>query len=278
VTRAVRTLVLPLLLAGALGAQEDVQRTVRELLRKLRSDDLAAQNDAVQKLREIGSPAIPELVKAVQDPDPDYSVRARALLKAIGDNANPLTNPASEAMTKKAPDEYRARFTTSAGAFTIKVTRAWAPHGADRFYNLVRHGFFNDCRFFRVVANFVCQFGIPGDPALSAKWRAATIPDDPAKESNKAGRITFGMGSRANSRTTQVFINLKDNPVLDAKGFAPFGEVADGIDVVLSLYSEYGESAPQGKGPDQLKVQTGGNEYLSAFPKLDYVRKAEILE
>ncbi len=271
-------LALPLLLlAGTLLAQEDVQRTVRELLRKMSSDDAAARNEAQQKLREVGTAAIPQLVKAVQDPDPDYSARAGALLKQIAEDANPLMNPGAEAMTKKAPDEFKARFATSAGTFTVKVTRAWAPLGADRFYNLVRHGFFNDCRFFRVVAGFVCQFGIPGDPALAAKWRSATIPDDPPKESNKAGRICYGKGGR-NSRTTQVFINLRDNSGLDARGFAPFGEVVEGMDVVLRLYSEYGEGAPDGKGPDQLKIQTGGNEYLANFPKLDWVRKAEVLE
>jgi peptidyl-prolyl cis-trans isomerase A (cyclophilin A) len=275
-TRAALALPL-LLLAGTLGAQEDVQLVVRDLLRKMRSDDIAVRDEAQKKLREVGTAAIPELVKASRDSDPDYSARAGTLLKGIAEDANPLMNPDAEVMKKKAPDEYKARFTTSAGLFTIKVTRAWAPNGADRFYNLVRHGFFNDCRFFRVIAGFVCQFGISGDPAIAGKWRTANIPDDPAKESNKAGRITYATGGRG-SRATQVFINLKDNLALDSKGFAPFGEVVDGMDVVLRLYSEYGEGAPQGKGPDQIKLQTGGNEYLANFPKLDYIRKAEIAD
>jgi peptidyl-prolyl cis-trans isomerase A (cyclophilin A) len=269
--RAISYLLLPLLFAGLLQAQEDVARTVRELLRKLRSDQVEERNAAQKKLQEIGLPAMQELLKAAQDSDTDYSSRAGALLKAIADDANPLTSPGAAAMTKAAPGEFKARFTTNQGTFTIKITRAWAPNGADRFYNLARHGFYADCRFFRVIAGFACQFGIHGDPKISAVWRNAVIPDDPVKESNKAGRLAFAMRGPT-TRTTQMFINLKDNPALDKKGFAPFGEVVEGMDVVQRLYADYGE------GPDQTRIQTAGNAYLDDFPKLDFIRKTEILD
>jgi peptidyl-prolyl cis-trans isomerase A (cyclophilin A) len=275
--RLIPFLLLPLLFAGLLQAQEDVTRTVRELLRKLRSDQIEERDAAQKKLQGIGLPAMPELIKAAQDSDADYSSRAGAIMKAIADDANPLTSPGAAAMAKAAPGEFKVRFTTSQGAFTIKVTRAWAPSGADRFYNLARNGYYNDCRFFRVIAGFACQFGIHGDPKISAAWKNAVIPDDPAKESNKAGRVTFAMRG-PNTRTTQLFINLKDNAALDKKGFAPFGEIVEGMDVVQRLYSDYGEGAPSGKGPDQIRIQTDGNAYLADFPKLDFIRKAEILE
>ncbi len=275
--RLIPFLLLPLLVAGLLQAQEDVARSVRELLRKLRSDQVEERNAAQKKLQEIGLPAMTELLKAAQDSDADYSSRAGALLKAIAADTDPLHNPAAAAMTKSAPGEFKVRFTTSQGAFTIKVTRAWAPNGADRFYNLARHGFYTDCRFFRIIAGFACQFGIHGDPKTSAVWKNAVIPDDPTKESNKVGRVTFAIGG-PNTRTTQLFINLKDNPALDPKGFAPIGEVVDGMDVVQRLYADYGEGAPSGKGPDQTRIQTGGNAYLADFPKLDFIRKTEILD
>jgi peptidyl-prolyl cis-trans isomerase A (cyclophilin A) len=275
VTRALAALILLPLLAASLPAQEDVLRTVREHLRKLRSDQPEERADAQKKLIEIGAPGLPELIKAVEDSDADYAGRVRAVLRAIAADANPLLKPAT--LTQTAPDEFKVRFSTSRGDFTVKVTRAWSPGGADRFYNLAKNGFFDDCRFFRVVAGFVCQFGIHGDPEVAKRWKSATIPDDPVKESNKLGRLSFATGGR-NSRTTQIFINLKDNAsVLDKKGFAPFGEVVDGMEVVSALYADYGEGVPQGKGPDQIKIQTGGNEYLTAFPKLDFVKKAEVL-
>ena len=179
-----------------------------------------------------------------------------------------LKNPA--ALKDVAPAEYRATFDTSAGPFTILVHRAWAPNGADRFYNLVKYGFFNNTRFFRVVPNFMVQFGINGDPAIQDPWRNANIPDEPGRQSNKRGLITFAT-SGPNSRTTQVFINFKDNGFLDSQGFAPFGEVVSGMEIVDKINSEYGEK------PDQGLIQRQGNVYLTkAFPKLDYVKKATI--
>jgi peptidyl-prolyl cis-trans isomerase A (cyclophilin A) len=191
---------------------------------------------------------------------------------------DPLQDPSAPEMNQKAPATYKAKFSTSKGDIVIKVTRDWAPNGADRFYNLVKNGFYNDCRFFRVVSGFMCQFGINGDPAISAKWRDAKIADDPVKEGNKRGRITFAT-SGANSRTSQVFINFKDNDRLDGMGFASFGEVTEGMDVVDKLYSEYGEGAPRGAGPSQPKIQSEGNKYLKEeFGKLDYIKTAKIAE
>ena len=185
-----------------------------------------------------------------------------------------LMDPA--ALTEQAPATYKAKFETSKGAFVVEVTRAWAPTGADRFYNLVKNGYFDDVRFFRAIAGFMVQFGVNGDPALNAKWRVARIPDDRVTQSNKRGMITFAT-SGPNARTTQVFINFRDNGRLDDMGFAPFGRVVSGMDVVDKLYSGYGEGAPNGAGPDQNRIQFEGNAYLSkSFPKLDYVKKATI--
>jgi peptidyl-prolyl cis-trans isomerase A (cyclophilin A) len=151
-----------------------------------------------------------------------------------------------------------------------------APQGADRFYNLVRNGFFDDVRFFRVISGFMVQFGISGNPALSAKWRDADIRDDRVTQSNKRGMITFATAG-PNTRTTQVFINFADNSMLDGQGFAPFGKVETGMNVVDALYAGYGEGAPRGAGPDQTRLQMEGNAYLAKdFPRMDYVKKATI--
>jgi peptidyl-prolyl cis-trans isomerase A (cyclophilin A) len=185
-----------------------------------------------------------------------------------------LTSPA--ALTEQAPATYKAKFDTSKGVFVVQVNRDWAPNGADRFYNLVKNGFFDNTRFFRVVPNFMVQFGINGDPKVSAPWRTARIQDDKVTQSNKRGYITFAT-SGPNSRTTQVFINFKDNNFLDTQGFSPFGQVISGMNVVDQLYSGYGEGAPSGRGPDQGRIQFEGNDYLNkGFPQLDYVKKATI--
>jgi peptidyl-prolyl cis-trans isomerase A (cyclophilin A) len=190
--------------------------------------------------------------------------------------AGDLSNPAS--LNEKAPDVYKVKFDTSQGTFEIEVHRDWAPNGADRFYNLVKNGFYNDTRFFRVIKGFMVQFGISGNPKISQVWRNANIPDDPVEESNLRGFVTFATAG-PNTRTTQVFINYGDNPSLDGQGFAPFGKVISGLDVVQHLYSNYGEGAPRGEGPDQSRVQTEGNAYLQKnFPQLDYIKKATIEE
>ena len=185
-----------------------------------------------------------------------------------------LANPA--ALNEPAPASYKAKFDTSKGVFVIEVTRAWAPQGADRFYNLVKNGFFDNTRFFRVIPNFMVQFGISGDPALNTKWRVARIPDDKPAQSNTRGMVTFAT-SGPNARTTQVFINFKNNSRLDALGFAPFGKVVSGMNVVDALNGEYGEGAPDGRGPDQMRLQTEGNAYLAKdFPRMDFIKKATI--
>ena len=185
-----------------------------------------------------------------------------------------LADPA--ALTEKAPASFKVKFDTSKGAFVIQVNRDWAPNGADRFYNLVKNGFYDDTRFFRVISGFMVQFGINGDPKLSPVWRVARIPDDQVKQSNKRGNITFAT-SGPNSRTTQVFINFKDNAGLDGQGFAPFGQVVSGMDVVDKLHAGYGEGAPNGRGPEQGRIQGEGNAYLKKdFPQLDYIKKASI--
>jgi peptidyl-prolyl cis-trans isomerase A (cyclophilin A) len=188
--------------------------------------------------------------------------------------AQGLGNPA--ALKEQAPPLYKVDFDTSKGSFVIEVHRDWAPNGADRFYNLVKNGFYNDTRFFRVVEGFMVQFGINGDPRVSAVWREARIKDDPVRISNKRTFVTFATAG-PNTRTTQVFISYGNNSNLDSQGFAPFGQVVSGMNVVDSLYSGYGEGAPQGLGPEQGKLQTEGNAYLArGFGKLDYIKKATI--
>ena len=178
--------------------------------------------------------------------------------------------------SEQAPASYKVKFDTSKGVFVLQVTRAWAPLGADRFYNLVKSGFYDNVRFFRVISGFMVQFGISGDPAVMAGWRDAPIKDDPVTQSNKRGTITFAMAG-PNTRTTQVFISFADNDRLDASGFSPFGRVLSGMDVVDKLNPEYGEGAPRGRGPDQSRMQREGNAYLTKeFQRLDFVKKATI--
>jgi peptidyl-prolyl cis-trans isomerase A (cyclophilin A) len=180
--------------------------------------------------------------------------------------------------TEKAPERFRVRFETTKGPFVVEVTRAWAPRGADRFYNLVRAGYFDDVAFFRTISGFMVQFGIHGDPRVSAAWREARIPDDPVTQSNARGTVTFAMAG-PDTRTTQLFINFKDNAFLDSQGFPPFGRVVEGMSVVDSLYSGYGEGAPRGMGPDQGRAQQEGNAYFrSSFPKLDFVKTARLVK
>jgi|SRR6185312_1322180 len=180
-----------------------------------------------------------------------------------------LTNPSK--LTEKAPDTFKVKFDTTKGSFTVEVTRSLAPNGADRFYNLVKAGYFKDIGFFRVVPGFMVQFGIDGDPKISAAWREANIQDDPVKGSNTRGTITFATAG-PNTRTTQLFINYGNNTFLDGQGFAPFGKVTEGMDVVDKINSEYREN------PNQGAIQMQGNEYLKkSFPNLDYIKSATLL-
>lgn len=173
---------------------------------------------------------------------------------------------------QQSPATYRATFETTRGSFTVEVTRDWAPLGADRFYTLIKSGIFDGARFFRIVPDFVVQFGIPGDPNVAREWRAARIKDDPVRQSNTKGMVTFAT-SGPNTRTSQVFISLADNNFLDRQGFAPFGKVVEGMDVVEGFHAGYGES------PDQGRIQTEGNAYLEKqFPKLDHIVRATVAE
>ena len=187
-----------------------------------------------------------------------------------------LKNPS--ALTERAPAVFRVKFDTTKGPFVVEVHRGLAPHGADRFYNLVKHGFYDDCRFFRVIDGLVAQTGMNGDPAIQSAWSSAIIPDDPRKESNKRGTLTFASAG-PNSRSTQFFINLSENTKLfDRQALAPFGSVLSGLDVVESLYSGYGEGAPRGFGPEQSRITVEGNGYLKkTYPKLDYVKSATLV-
>ena len=180
---------------------------------------------------------------------------------------------AAQASDEQAPATFRARFETSQGPFVIEVHREWAPLGADRFYTLVKGGFYDGVRFFRVLSGFMAQFGLSGDPKVQAAWASANLMDEPAKQSNLRGFVTFAKESSPNTRYTMVFINYKDNSYLDADGFAPFGQVVVGMDVVDKLYGGYGRT----NVPDQRRIKSEGNVYLtSEYPKLDFIKTATI--
>jgi peptidyl-prolyl cis-trans isomerase A (cyclophilin A) len=187
---------------------------------------------------------------------------------------DPKLDPSNPVFKAKAPDVFRARFLTTKGEFDVRVTRAWAPNGADHFYALVKAGFYNDLRFFRVVPNFMAQFGIHGDPRVAAKFSNWNIPDDPRVRSNVRGMLVYAKTNNPNSRSTQLFINFKDNSAsLDPQDFAPFGEVTEGMDTVDAVNAEYGES------PDQGVIQRSGNLYLDTeFPRLTRILSVRILE
>jgi len=202
-----------------------------------------------------------------QAPPPAKSAEAPSATPATP--AASLLNPST--LNAKAPDLYRAKFTTTKGDFVVEVHRSWAPLGADRFYNLVKNGFFTDAAFFRYVPGFIVQFGIPANPAVARVWQNANIKDDPVKQSNKKGTLTFATAGPG-TRTTQLFINLNDNAGLDGQGFAAFGTVTEGMNIVQGLYSGYGEA------PDQGRIQAQGKAYLDkSFPKLDSIKSAEVI-
>ncbi len=206
---------------------------------------------------------------------------ARSLLAAIllaaftgtlGAQSDALLDPSR--LIETAPDVYQVRFETSKGAFVIEVHREWAPLAADRFYNLVKHGFYDGNRFFRVRPGFVAQWGIHGDPFVQRAWRDANLKDEPVKQSNTRGFVTFTTENSPQSRYTQVFINYGDNSTLDKDGFAPFGRVASGMEVVDTLYGSY----THGKEPDGRRIIREGNEYLQKeYPRLDFIKKATVI-
>lgn len=177
-----------------------------------------------------------------------------------------------------APDVYKVNFDTTRGTIVVEVHRDWAPHGADHLYDLVKTGFYDGDRFFRVVRGFVAQFGINGDPKKDRVWSGTPIPDDPPMHENALGTLVFAASGAPNSRTTQLFFNLNNNTrSLNPQGFAPMGFVVTGLDVMEGLYSGYGEMAPNGPGPDAHQLQMEGNSYVEGkFPHLDYIKKATI--
>jgi len=189
--------------------------------------------------------------------------------------SKPAAAPAKPARPAHAPSQFRVKLDTTKGTVVIEVTRAWAPVGADHFYDLVTTGYYDGDRFYRVVPHFVVQFGINGDPKVSQLWSTLQIPDDPVKQKNRKGTVAFAT-SGPNTRTTQVFVNMRDNLALDRQGFAPFGRVVEGMAVLESLYS-YGDMPPRGEGPDGTEIERHGNEYLdNHFPRLDSIRKAAV--
>lgn len=219
--------------------------------------------------------------KAEEPPAAAPAAAAAATNAIVSDSTAPrvgdFRNPASPDMKATAPDQFRVKFETSRGDFVVQVHRDWAPRGADRFYALARSGYFDGVRFFRVLTGFMAQFGMHGDPVVNQKWFSERVPDDPVRQSNTRGKITFATAG-PNTRTTQLFINFGDNGMLDGQGFAPFGEVIQGMEVVDGLHAGYGEGAPRGRGPDQGRIRNEGNAYLEKdFPKLDYVKRAVVL-
>jgi peptidyl-prolyl cis-trans isomerase A (cyclophilin A) len=211
----------------------------------------------------VGSLALPSSVAAQTDK---------------GEAANPALLDPSLAV-QPAPDTFKVKLETSKGEILIDVVRKWAPNGADRFYNLVKIGYYDNTAFFRVIDGFMAQVGLHGKPEVTAAWSRVPIADDPVKKSNTRGLVTFAMKSSPNSRTAQFFINYGNNSYLDKSGFAPIGKVVDGMKVADSLYSGYGEGAPRGTGPSQGRLTQEGNTYLRAeFPKLDYIVRATIVE
>lgn len=187
-----------------------------------------------------------------------------------------LTDPSKA--VEKAPASFRVKFETTKGPVIIELNRGWSPRGVDRFYNLVRVGFFEDIAFFRVLDGFVAQFGISGNPSITSTWTNAIIQDDPVKTSNLRGTLTFATGG-PNTRTTQLFINLVDNANLDRSGFSPIGKIVEGMEAVDALYSGYGEGAPMGPGPSQGLISSQGNSYLrQKFPNLDYIKSASLVD
>ena len=226
----------------------------------------------VMAMAGIGYAAVSVMPSRLTHAQIQEMARAELMLaQATGETpANPPAEPASD-LPAKAPDRFKVKFECSNGVFVVDCHKDWAPLGVQRFYELVKSGFYDEARFFRVVPGFVVQFGLPADPAVGAKWFGSEFPDDPVKKSNEPGTISFATRG-PNSRTTQVFINLGSNANLDGMGFAPFGEVTDGFDIVKAINPEYDQQ------PDQGQIRSRGNAYLEPqFPRLDYIKKATLI-
>jgi len=258
---------------------------MRRVLTAVLALSLFACSEDAPAPAEAEKPATASAEKATPD-KPDAGKTAPEKAKAEGpppptplpEGANPaLTNPALAKET--APASYKCTLDTSKGAIVVQVTREWAPNGADRFYNLCRIGYFDNAKFFRNIKGFMVQFGMSAYPAATAVWQESTIEDDPVVKSNKPLYVTFAKTNAPNSRSTQIFINHGDNANLDSMGFAPFGQVVEGGDVVGALFTGYGEGAPSGRGPNQAILAKFGDVYLSeAFPMLDKINKTTVSE
>jgi len=230
-----------------------------------REDAVSPAPEKSKEVRSADEVPAEEAVESIPDVKPESTPRQSGVSKV-----NPALLDPSLA-TERAPDHFKVRFDTTKGPFTIEVDRALSPRGADRFYNLVKIGFFEEIALFRVLDGFVAQFGISGDPKISEKWKNANIKDEPVQASNRKGFLTYAHGGK-DTRSTQFFINLADNVRLDDMGFPPIGKVVEGMSVVESFYSGYGEGVSQGA------IHGQGNDYLkSQFPKLDYIEKATLL-
>lgn len=252
---------------GTGGGREESTRNVDEEAQ----GGAARAGHAAEKQR---SEVVPEPTETPEEPSTvEASETASVDEGATGGDATEL-DPSMA--TETAPDEFDVELDTTKGTVRIHITRAWAPNGADRFYNLVKMGFYNDVAFFRVIDGFMAQVGMHGTPEICASFQEATIEDDPVTQSNRPGYVTFAKTRMPNSRTTQFFINTADNAALDRDGFAPFGRTRD-LSVVRSLFSGYGGGPPQ--GPSQGRIASEGNEYLrQSFPNLDYIRRATVVE
>jgi peptidyl-prolyl cis-trans isomerase A (cyclophilin A) len=259
-----------------------------------KEEPVAAPAVAADKAPEAAPAAAPPAEEPKRQVNPNAEPAAPAAAptpQAMPGAATPTeaaapTGPQHAAMhdpsqaTEKAPDMFKVKLHTTKGDIVIEAHKDWSPSGADRLYNLVKIGYFQDIAFFRAVKDFMVQFGIHGDPTVNAVWRASTVNDDPpGKQSNQRGMVTFAKTGAPNSRSVQLFINYKDNAMLDGMGFTPVGKVIEGMDVVDKINTEYGEGAPRGQGPNQMRIQSEGNKYLKAdFPRMDYILSATIVK
>jgi peptidyl-prolyl cis-trans isomerase A (cyclophilin A) len=235
-----------------------------------REEPAAAVEPAAQPSTPPAQAPSPTPVKTAEPEPPSAAQPAAAPERELDPR---LLDP--KLANETAPERFTVTLQTTRGELHIDVRRSWAPRGADRVYNLVRAGYFDDTAFFRVIDGFIAQVGISGVPAVNRAWRGAPIEDDPVAQGNARGTVSFAAAGK-NTRTTQIFINLADNPQLDAMGFAPFGRVRE-LDLAQKLYAAYGEGAPSGRGPLQARIQREGNAYLKgSFPELDYIQHATI--
>lgn len=270
---------------GADGAAKASAEEMERRKEAVRADMERRQKEEAEKLSEMlpddgwrapASTFDPKVCQGAPPPEPHNPREIEA--PSLPADAHPALTDPSKA-TEQAPETYKVQFTTTAGDFTIEAHRAWSPNAADRFYNLVKIGYFDQASFFRNIPGFMVQFGISAYPQANAVWKDARIEDEPVHMGNQRGVVTFAKCGAPDCRSTQVFINHGTNANLDSMGFAGFGRVVQGMDVVDKLYGCYGEGAPRGRGPRQDLVQQLGSAYLDAgWPKLDKIESARIVE